>query len=208
MSELPPPQLPPPAPVPSSVIIDTNATVKVRRWPLYAGMAVAAAFAAYFVVSLTVGSSESYEPGPAATELLDALERQDLEASLNDEQLRCVDDAAVGIDPEQLAGAALDPLSGESDDPALAAFGGTVMDDCLTKANRVEILSLQLVGGALTEEQAACLSGEVDDVVTDAGGYTAMLEGDPTVQGAVSGALMGALEACEVSMADLMATGG
>lgn len=190
------------------MVISTNATVSLRRWPAYAGLAVAVAFVAYFVVSLTVDGSESYEPGPAATGLLDSFERQGLEVSLDDEQLRCVDDAAEGIDPALLADSDLDPLGGESDDPALAALGGFVMDECMTKANRVGILSLQMAGGALTAEQAECLSGEVDDAVVEAGGYAAMIEGDPAAQAAVSGAMMGALDACNVSMADLMSTGG
>lgn len=205
MSELPPPAPHTSAPA-SSVVLDANASVAVRRWPQYVAILVAAAFAAYFVLSLVVGSDdESYTPGPAALAVEREFERNAPNHTIGVDELRCVDELAADLDTAQLDTAIGGALNGEVDDPELVAFSSALMDDCLQPSSRQAVLVGQMqMDGTLSSEQAACLATIVDEAIVDAGGYAQLYDDPTSVGAATTAAIFSSLETCGVTMADLM----
>lgn len=200
MSDLPPPQ-------PSSVVIDSNASVKVPKLPQLVGGVVAAVFVVYFVLALALGGPDAYEPGPAAAAMQTALDRLESDRDLTNDEMRCLDDAAAGIDPALIERGAVDPLSVTSMDvdPEVAAFRIAALDECLASESRVALLVASMSEGSeIPADQAECVSVQIDEAIMAAGGY-AELERDPEgSMGMVMGVLMPALAECGADLSDLM----
>lgn len=184
-----------------SVVIDSNATVKKSRLPIFAAAAVVVALVAFTVVYFVTKDSGEYKPGPVAQSMLDSLQSEGIEIELSDDELKCIDREGEGIDPELIANGTLDTIDA-TENPELAAFAGKVYDKCFERASRIDLFAAGMVAdGSGTPEQAQCAAAALDDAVMDAGGFEALLgdEGGEQLMGLVFG-LMGAMAECGIEM--------
>ncbi|MDO8390454.1 MAG: hypothetical protein Q7V57_08200 [Actinomycetota bacterium] len=183
-----------------SVVIDSNATVKKSRLPIFAAAAVVVALVAFTVVYFVTNDTEDYKPGPVATGVLRSLETSGAEIELTSDQLRCIDDAGKGIDPATFDDPDWQPLD-DTSDADMAAFVGTMMDDCLTQTNRIDAYASSFVAdGSGTPEASKCAAEKMDEAIMSAGGYTVLLsEGQDALLAVIFG-LMGAMAECGISM--------
>lgn len=194
-----------------SVVVESNAKVHVSKWPLWAALGVVAALVVFTVVWFAANGEDDYTPGPVAQGLLDGLEGQGVNANLAPSELKCVDDAGAkyDIDPAMFAGGVdvldVEPSADEQ------AFVGVMMDDCLTRNTRVDIIAQGMLGDAdmsdVTEAQARCVGEKMDDAITDAGGYGTLAEDPEAAFGLVFG-IFGSLGECGIDMTDMMGMGG
>jgi hypothetical protein len=176
MTDLPSPDIqappPPPAPV-SSVVLDTNAKVSKSHLPLIIAGVLVVAFAAYSVVWFATRDA-AYQPGPAATAVVQGLSNADLGVEFSGGELKCIDTTFAGADLTELAGA-YDPFGVDlSEDLLDRTF--TMFDDCLEQASRLDLLTASLKASDLgTDDQRRCAAEKYDALVLDNGGYHAVM---------------------------------
>lgn len=193
----------PDAPAPrSSVVVDTNAVVKVSKRPVFIAVAVVLAFVAFTVVWFATRSSDDYQPGRVAQGFLDAIDRSGAHATPSAAELRCIDDAGQGIDASIFEADDLNLMGGATtNDPRLQEFAGKVFDDCLTKASRVALLASGLTqGGDVTGEQAECLATKWDDAFVAGGGYKKAFGAGENGLSSMMLAVFGAMGECGIDM--------
>ena len=194
-----------------SVVIESNAKVHVSKWPLWAALGVVAALIVFTVVWFAANGEDDYTPGPVAQGLLDGLEGQGVNVNVAASELKCVDDAGAkyDIDPAMFSDG-VDVLDVDPT-PAQQEFVGVMMDDCLTRSSRVDIIAQGMLGDAdmdgVTEAQARCVGEKMDDTIIDAGGYGSLAEDPEAAFGLVFG-IFGSLGECGIDMTDLMGMGG
>lgn len=207
-----------PAPMPASqqpsVVIDTNAKVSMPRWHIVTALAVVAALVAFTVVWFVTNDDGDYTPGPWSQALLDAGAAQGAQFDFPDDELKCIDETgertgvavdffAEGADPLD----AVDPFTEPNE--AEVEFFGTMLDDCLSRDSRVQLISRSMMADSgenamgVTEEQAECVGEAFDDTVMDAGGYRAMVE-DPENAMSLMFGMFEALADCGLDMTEMM----
>ncbi len=187
-----------PTPSPASVVVDTNAMVKKSRPGVIIAVLAVVAFVAFSVVWFA--TRDSYQPGPAARAVVQGMDEAGIDASLSDEQLRCIDEAYGDIAPELAEEGGFDPLNSMGDDPEMDRLTGRVLDDCFDKDTRVAAMAASMVAdGSATEEQADCAATALDDAFVDAGGYEATFSDSDALMGMAFG-LLGALGECGIDM--------
>lgn len=176
MTDLPSPetQAPPPPPV-SSVVLDTNAKVKRSHLPFTIAGVLVVAFAAYSVVWFAT-RDDAYQPGPAASAVVQGLSNADLALELSGTELKCIDTTFAGADLTELAGA-YDPFGIDlSEDLLDRTF--TMFDDCLERSSRLDLLAASLKASDLgTDDQRRCAAEKYDALVLDNGGYHTVMVG-------------------------------
>lgn len=197
----------PSGPSTSSVVLDTNATVKSSRIAVIMATVAVFAFVAFSVVWFA--TRDGYEPGPAASALLDSLERQEVDVELSDAELECVDEVMEGVDPSVFSDNPVDPLSVDPNDPEAAAQAGRMFDECFVQQTRIAVFAAGMTSdGTTTPEQADCAAKVFDDAIMGAGGYGEFLSGSEEMMGMMFG-LFGALEECGIDIFGAMdATSG
>lgn len=199
MSDQHTPDLPAPdAPRSSSVVLDTNATVKKSRLGVIVAVVAVVAFVGFSVAWFA--TREDYTPGPAAQAVLKGMEEAGVDIELSDDQLRCIDDLAEGIDPAVFETNGIDPMNSIGEDAEYDRIAGRMLDDCFDKATRVALFGASLVAdGTATEEQADCAGTALDDAFLDAGGYEATFTEPDQMMGLFFG-LFGAMSACGIDL--------
>lgn len=201
MTDLPPP---PPgfgaAPdAPSTVVIDTNATVKRSHVGLIVGALVVVALAAFSVVWFATRESDTYEPKAEAQAVLAGLVEAEITVEFSNDELRCIDDAFGGVDLGDLEGA-YDPFGGEMSEDVTDRTG--TMLECIERPTRIELIADSMTASDLgTPEQMACAADKFDTLVLDNGGYVQVI----TDEVDISDATLNVFAECGI---DLFATGG
>lgn len=196
---------PPPVPTPPSVVIDTNAKVKIPRWPLIVPIVVVAALVAFTVVWFATRDDSPYEAGPAATAFVAGFagegEGEGAQVQLTEREMKCIDDAFADVD-EREYDRGFDPMNSFGNSPAVRESTGRALDDCLDRDSRIELLAASLVNdGTADREGAVCMAEAFDAAVVDGDGY-APLFADDDAMGAVVFDLFEAFEDCGVSLFD------
>ncbi len=159
----------------SSVVIDSNAKVPRRRWPALLAVLAVLAFVAYSVVWF-VTSDDDYTAGPVAQAWLDNLADSGQQIDTSGYDLACIDDAGAELDPVDITAAEFDLISSLGE-PDFDAFTSEVYDHCLSRGQRVELLTASLVASddTIDAEVATCLSEALDDLVDEAGGWNPVI---------------------------------
>ena len=160
----------------SSVVMDTNAKVARRRWPAVLAAVLVLAFVVYSVVWF-VTRDDDYTAGPVAQAWLDNLAGSGQQVDTSSYDLACIDDAGTDLDPLDITDAEFDLISSLGE-PAFDAFAIEVYDRCLTRTQRVDLLTASLLDSEETiePEVATCLSEALDDLVGEAGGWQPVIE--------------------------------
>ncbi len=194
----PPPTGSPEMPL-SSVVVDSNATVKKSHWGVIVAVVVVLAFVAFSVVWFaTRDSTEDYKAGPAAQALLASMHESDVDVPLSGEELKCIDKLFAGVDPALLSDQDFDPMN--SDDPEMVARGGKLFDDCLERQTRIDIMAAGAISdGSTTKEQAQCAGKVIDDAILAAGGYSDLMADDSAFSTLVFG-LFASLAECGIDL--------
>lgn len=182
MSDVPPPPPGHGAPPPMTVVIDTNATVKRSRLPLVLGVVVVVGLVAGFVVwFVAAGKGDSYEPGPAAIAIQTGLKEADIDVTLSNAELKCIDTTFDGADLTDLEGA-YDPFGGELAGDTMAR-SGTMLDVCLTEATRLDMIVGSLAASDIgaDDTERRCAAVKFDAIVSDHGGYEDLMVNDTDI---------------------------
>ena len=196
MTDLPPPPPGYGAQPPASVVVDTNATVKKSRVGMIVGvLAVVALIAGFAVWFVMADSGDDYEPGPEALAVVAGLTEAEFTVAFTNDELKCIDEAFAGVDLADLEGA-YDPFGGELSEDVTARTG-TMLDDCLGEANRIELIVQSMTASDLgTEEQVACAATKYDALVADNGGYVKVANDEVDI----SDATLNAFEECGIDL--------
>lgn len=192
------------APAPS-VVIDRDAKVAISKRPLFLAIAAVVAFVAFTVVWFAV--QEDYEPGVVAKSFLAQIEQHGIDADPTDDELRCIDDSAEGIDPTFFTEGGVDVLDGVDVGEAETAFAVKVLDVCMRKPTRVALLASGMAeDGTLDAEQATCLAGKLDDVVVEQGGYATLIGAEDSPEAATSmlSVIFTGMGECGIDLTDMM----
>jgi hypothetical protein len=179
MTDVPPPPPGHGAPHPTTVVVDTNATVKKSRLPLVLGVVVVVGLVGGFVVwFVAAGTGDDYKPGPAAVAVQAGLKEANITVTFSNAELKCIDTTFAGADLTDLEGA-YDPFGGDLGDD-ITARSGTMLDVCLTDATRLDMIVGSLAGADLgaDDTQRRCAAGKFDTIVSDHGGYEEVMVND------------------------------
>jgi hypothetical protein len=197
----------PVAPASRSVVLETNAVVKISKRPIYLAVAAVVAFVAFSVTWFAVKGSDEYQPGPLAQGFVDELKAQGGSTAATDAELRCIDDRGEGIDPDFFLRESFDVLEASDATAVEQEYVAIVLDECLSKPTRVALLASGMDDdGSVTNEQATCLASAIDDAVIDAGGYRLMAGDEPSdaVSEALFTALFAAMAECGLDVGTMM----
>ncbi|MDO8391582.1 MAG: hypothetical protein Q7V57_13965 [Actinomycetota bacterium] len=194
------PSTPAPGQVPSSVVIDTNATVKKSHLAQIIAGVVAVGLIAFTVVYFVVHDPKPvYKPGPEATAVVAGLTTSGIEVEFTDDELQCIDTTFAGYDVSSFAQDGFDPFATSLDEEGNSRTS-TMFDECLPKATRVSVIAGSMsADGFATDEQAGCIAGAFDDVVLDTGGY-AVAFGASSSDIDISGELFQIFDDCGVDL--------
>lgn len=196
---------PPPVPRPGSVVIDTNAKVKISRWPLIVPIVVVAALVAFTVVWFATRDDSPYEAGPAATAFVAGFvgtgEGASEQVQLTERELKCIDDAFADVDEDEYD-RGFDPMYVFGNSAALRESTGRALDECLDRDSRIELLAASLVNDGTAEgEDVVCMAEAFDAAVVDGEGYAPLFT-DEEAMGELLFDLFEAFEDCGVSLFD------
>lgn len=196
---------PPPVPTPRSVVIDTNAKVKIPRWPLIVPIVVVAGLVAFAVVWFATRDDSPYEAGPAATAFVAGFvgtdEGADEQVQLTERELECIDEAFADVDEDEYD-RGFDPMDVFANSAAARKSTGRALDDCLDRDSRIELLAASLTNDGTAEgEEAVCMAEVFDAAVVDGEGYTPLFADDDAMA-ELAFDLLEAFEDCGVSLFD------
>jgi hypothetical protein len=194
-----------PQPATTSVVVDTNAKVKVPHTGILVAAVVAVALVAFSGVWFAVHDNNSYEPGEFAKGMMASVEQSGADVQFSDDELRCVDDAGKGLDPALFDGASMDMVGGLGANQDAMASIGRVMD-CITGEHRVAISVASLLESGFSDDEAAimCLAEAEDAAFVDAGGYEAVLSSPQGGMTELMSSVFGAITECGIDPMDMM----
>ncbi|MEI7547306.1 MAG: hypothetical protein WCK21_04520 [Actinomycetota bacterium] len=187
-----------------SVVIDANATVKQSRLPFYVAAVAVVALAAFTVIYFTTrDSADDYKPGPVALAVADSMKTSGLDLRLSGAEMKCIDQAGKGIDPQTIKDTSFDKLDTGAD-PDFAAFAGALFDTCFDQARRVDLFAAGMTAdGSATDRQATCAATALDGAVIKAGGYKKLFAAGESEMMTLAFGILGAMSECGIDLGGL-----